>query len=160
MIMGKWGRQSPTNDPSLDPPPPPLPMRKMATVTRQSSFSKLGSIITSTKNGIIKRQPSGKHLKSTFRFSTIIWIHCQCKQHVILQWEHEINNKNTHNIKCAICAMRMNVGMQSSSAVHVPCTPRWDSKFYFIIINEHINRWTWTSLMRAMKSIRNSNLWK
>lgn len=56
--MGRWGRQSPILDQSTDAPP--LPPRKSINVVRQSSFSKLGSILSSTKNGIIKNRPQSK----------------------------------------------------------------------------------------------------
>lgn len=50
--MGRWGRQSPVEP--VDPPPPPLPPRK--SITRQSSFTKLGQILNPNKNSTTKKQ--------------------------------------------------------------------------------------------------------
>lgn len=60
--MGRWGRQSPVEIKNCEivdsQQPPPLPPRKSINITRQSSFTKLGQILNSAKNGVQKKQQS------------------------------------------------------------------------------------------------------
>lgn len=73
--MGRWGRQSPIE--TVDPQqPPPLPPRK-SIITRQSSFTKLGQILNSAKNGVQKKP------QSKFKIVFFIFLFKFCNAHNI-----------------------------------------------------------------------------
>lgn len=60
--MGRWGRQSPPVEQQPVDPPPPLPPRK--SISRQSSFTKLGLILNPNKNSSSKKPQATGEFKA------------------------------------------------------------------------------------------------